>query len=198
MVHPAFDHRLFERVVMEPPVLRRALLNDSAMIYSVTAEHLRKVTEAFRRRVTDTAPRNIEVGDPFFAFAFGPEWGPIESGFRRIPARASLRLGAPEERRFLVLDGRYKAVNPESTGPHLKVLLDSVPARETRLNGPKGDFYRLFNLPAPILPDRAARDRELNVEIDLQDSSTSVPQVFLGTVALKQKWHYQSAFLTLI
>jgi hypothetical protein len=94
---------------MEPPVLRRALLDDSAVIYSVTADHLRNVTEDFRRRVTDewpdTAPRRIEIGNPLFAFALGPGWGPIESGFRRISPRASLRLGAPRlgasgERRF--------------------------------------------------------------------------------------------------
>lgn len=152
---------------MEPPVLRRALLDDSAVIYSVTADHLRNVTETFRRRITDelpdTAPRRIEVGDPLFAFALGPEWGPVESGFRRIPARASLVLGARGNRHSLVLEGRYEAANPGATGAHLMLLLDSVPAGETWLNGPNGDFYRLFNLPAPICVNRAAHDRELNV-----------------------------------
>jgi hypothetical protein len=62
------------------------------------------------------------------------------------------------------------------------LLLDSVPAGETWLNGPNGDFYRLFNLPAPILRNRSARDRELNFEMDLQDSSSPVSRVFLGTV----------------
>jgi hypothetical protein len=63
-----------------------------------------------------------------------------------------------------------EAANPGATEPHLKVLTDLIPAGETRLNGPNGDFYRLFKLPAPILQNRAARERELNVEIDLQSS----------------------------
>jgi hypothetical protein len=183
-VHPAVDRNFLERVVMEPPVLRRALLDDAAVIYSVTADHLRNVTVDFRQRVTDklpdAAPRYIEVGNPLFAFALGPEWGPVESGFRRIPPRASLRLGAPGSQRFLVLEGRYEAANPRAAGPHLKVLLDAVSAGETRLDGPNGDFYRLFNLPASLSPDR-----ELNVEIDLQNSPTAVSQVFLRTVALE-------------
>jgi hypothetical protein len=110
-----------------------------------------------------------------FAFALGPGWGPIESGFAGFPRgrrcvwerRVWERLGSGA---FLVLEERYEAANPGATEPHLKVLTDLIPAGETRLNGPNGDFYRLFKLPAPILQNRAARERELNVEIDLQSS----------------------------
>jgi hypothetical protein len=143
-LHPAFQPWLLDRFVMEPSVLRRAMLNDSAVIYSFAVDHLRNMTGAYRRRMLDrfpdTAPRRVEIGDPLYAFALGPEWGPIvsmqPSGFRWIPARATVHLGPPRNGRFLVLDGTCGplkpltgmsgCVNPEGRKAHLNVTLLGV------------------------------------------------------------------------
>ena len=97
-LHPALEPELLQSFVMEPPVLRRALLDGSAVIYSVAADHLHSVTETCSRRMLnrlpDSAARRVEVGDPFYAFALGPERGPIASGSREVPATPTLRLGA--------------------------------------------------------------------------------------------------------
>jgi hypothetical protein len=160
-------------------------------------------------QLPDSAPRRLKVGDPLYAFALGPEWGPIVSGFRMVPARATLRLGAPRNGRFLVLDGTYKAVNSSipmtgSANPglrisHLKVTLNGIVAPETadrapvarrgindsvlpqnRANESKDGFHRLFELPATV-----SRDRELDVEIDLQDHSNAGSGLALGTVGIR-------------
>jgi hypothetical protein len=213
-LHPAFEPEVLQSFVMEPAVLRRALLDGAAVIYSVAADHLRNVTETYSRRMLnrlpDSAPRRVEVGDPFYAFALGPEWGPIVSGSRQVPAKATLRLGAPGNGTFLVLEGTYGPVksgttmtgspNPEPPFSHLKLTLDGIIASEemdrapvTRQrairdsvapeNGPNesnGGFHRLFDLPLAI-----PRDRELEVGIDLQDRSGTSSGLALGTVAIR-------------
>lgn len=191
-LHPEFDPEIAECVVMEPAVLRRALVDETAMIYSVAADHLRNVTEGYSRRMLsdlpDSAPRRVKVGDPLYACAPGPEWGPIVSGTRTVPAQATLRRGSPRNGTFLVLDGTYETVrsrtaitggaNPERPFSHLKVSLDGIVAPETAardwvtpergisdsvaprngVNESKDGFHRLFDLPAVL------RDRELEVE----------------------------------
>ena len=213
-LHPGFEPELLQSVVMEPAVLRRALLDHSAVIYSLAADHLRNVTDVYRRRMLnrlpDSAPRRVEVGDPLYAFALGPEWGPIVSGSRQVPGTATLRLGAPRNGRFLVLDGTYETVNPSTTvtegaNPvrpvsHLKLTLGGIvtpeiagrdPVRRERAirdllpprNGAsesKGGFHRLFDLPAAV-----PGDRELEVTIDLQDHSKAGSGLTLGTVAIR-------------
>jgi hypothetical protein len=213
-LHPTFEPEILQSAVMEPAVLRQALLDHFAVIYSVAADHLRNVTEAYGRRMLnqlpDSAPRRVKVGDPLYAFALGPEWGPIVSGFRKVPARATLRLGAPRNGRFLVLDGTYEPVNPGTTitgaaNPerpfsHLRLLLDGIVVPEIADLDPvpsgrairdlampqngasesKDGFHRLFELPAAV-----SRDRELEVEIDLQDYLNAGSRLALGTVAIR-------------
>ena len=133
-LHPAFEPELLQSFIMEPAVLRRAMLNHSAVIYSFAVDHLRNVTEAYRRRMldrlSDTAPRRVAIGNPFYAFAFGPQGGPVVSGFRWVPAQAKLRQGNPWNTGFWVRDGTCEPVqlsttcgglNPERRNTHLSV-----------------------------------------------------------------------------
>lgn len=162
-IHPAFQPEILQSVVMEPAVLRRALLDDSVVIYSMAVDHLRNVTEAYRRRVlsrlTDTAPRRVELGNPLYAFALGPEWGPIvvlNGAYQTVTPRTARPGGA----------------NPERSATHLTVTLGRgvtsglAVAPERAGNESKGRFHRLFDMPAAVL-----RDREPEVETDLQGSS---------------------------
>jgi hypothetical protein len=98
-LHPAFEPELLQSFVMEPRVLRGAMLDRSAVIYSFAVDHLRNVTETYRRRMLDqlsgAARRRVEIGNPLHAFALGPQWGPTVSGFRRAPAGRHCVRGSP-------------------------------------------------------------------------------------------------------
>jgi hypothetical protein len=101
---------------MEPHVLRGAMLDRSVVIYSFAVDHLRNVTETYRRRMLDrlsgAARRRVAIGNPLHAFALVPQWGPIVSGFRWAPARAKLRQGEPRNTGLLVRDGTCEPLKP--------------------------------------------------------------------------------------
>jgi hypothetical protein len=194
---------------MEPAVLRQALLEKTAVIYSFAVDHLRNVTETYRRRMLDglpeTAPRRVEIGNPLYAFALGPEWGSIVSGSRWVPDRATLRLGPRRNGTILVLDGTFESVkpftamsggvNPERRNTHLIVTLRVVTPGGVASAGivapdkfgperagdeSKDRFHRLFELPATV-----PRDRDLEVEIDLPGSTLGDSRLALETVAIE-------------
>lgn len=50
-IHPAGDPAVLDSLAMDPAALRRALLDDSVVIYSVSSGHLRNITVAYRRGV---------------------------------------------------------------------------------------------------------------------------------------------------
>jgi hypothetical protein len=130
---------------MERAWLGRALLRAAAVIYSLAADHLHNMMEAYRRRMLNrlpgSAPRRVQVGDSLYALAVGPGLGPFVFGSRGIPARVTLRLGASRNERLLVLDATCEAVtsgitvargsNPEGRFSHLRVTLDGIAAPET-------------------------------------------------------------------
>jgi len=113
-LHPAFEPELLQSFVMEPRVLRGAMLDRSVVIYSFAVDHLRNETETYRRRMlgllSGAARRRVEIGNPLHAFVLGPQWGPTVSGFRWAPAEATLRQGVPRNTRLLVRDGTSEPV----------------------------------------------------------------------------------------
>jgi hypothetical protein len=183
-LHPAVQFEMLQSFVMEPRVLHQPLLGRSAVIYSLVADHLRNVTEAYRRRMLNQlpvpAPRRAVVGNPLNAFALGPQWGSILFGLRKVPARATACLEAPRNGSFLVLDGTYRPVNaktaiagganPDRRFSHLNVTLGGIVTPEmarryavaprSRGGDSKGGFRRLFKLPASV-PGSANRRSSL-------------------------------------
>jgi hypothetical protein len=108
-LHPAFKPELFRSFVMEPGALRGAIVDRSVVIYSFAVDHLRNVTETYRRqmlgRLSGAARRQVAIGNPLHVFALGPHWGRVVSGCLWAPAQVTLGPGVPRNTGFFVRDG---------------------------------------------------------------------------------------------
>jgi hypothetical protein len=154
--------------VLDPAVMYHAIANDEVVIYSLSGDHLRNVTEAFERsapnRFSDRLPSRIDAGNPLYSWLLGPTWLPPESGIRWMPGEATVRLKGPETHgNKLVLDGFYPEEQLKSLPRHLTVSVDGIRVGETRINDPESNFHRLFPLPDSTVGKSAV---EVEIRVD--------------------------------
>ena len=142
--------------VLDPDVLYHAMERDEVVIYSLSGDHLRNITESFQRsapsRFQNRLPSRIDAGNPLYAWLLGPTWLQPESGVRWMPGEATVRLRGPDTHgNKIVLDGFYPAgqltEQTHKSPRNLIVSVDGVRVGETQINNPESNFHRLFPVP---------------------------------------------------
>ena len=143
--------------VLAPEVTYHAVANDQVVIYCLSGDHLRNITESFERsapnRFLNRLPSRVDAGNPLYSWLLGPTWLLPESGVRWMPGEATVKLRGPDTPgNKIVLDGFYPSeqVSGEQvsrTPRHLIVSVDGVRVGETQINDPESNFHRLFPIP---------------------------------------------------
>jgi len=188
-LHPPENQDLLQRLVLEPAVMQRAVKADEVVIYSLVGDHLRNVTSRWESSSEtgsgEPEPRRVEVGNPLYAFLLGPEWLPLESGFRWMPRRATVRLGGPGSVNDRLLLEGFCPGGELNAGPlHLNVAVDGIPSGVAEIFEPGGQFRRLLSLPS-ALTGRRMIEVELAVDRVLKEPDGRDLGLVFGTIAIQ-------------
>jgi hypothetical protein len=177
-----------ELTVLDPNAAFHAVANDMVVVYSLSGDHLRNVTEAFERsapnRFSDRLPSRVDAGNPLYSWLLGPTWLAPESGVRWMPGEATLRLRGPDARgNKIVLDGFYPEEQLKSAPRHLIVSVDGVRVGEAQINDPESNFHRLFPM-----PDSSVGKSAVEIEIRVEPAERKGGQdygVVFGKIAVR-------------
>ncbi len=158
---------------LDPDLMAHAVTHNDVVVYSLESDHLRNITEGFRRqlagRTVDRLPTRVDVGNSLYSWLLGPSWLPPESGIRWMPGRATLRIGVPQAGTQLELEGRCPETQLLVAPRHLMVLVDGVVAGDTRIYDPESNFHRLIPVPA-LLTGKTSVEIEIRVDpVDRKD-----------------------------
>ena len=164
-IHPEHDSGQLKTLVPAPEALWHGITHDEVVVYSLESDHLRNITEGYTRqlasRITvDRLPSHVDIGNILYSWLLGPAWLPPEDGVRWMPGSATLRVGVPAGGTSLELEGSCPETQLLAAPRHLMVLVDGVPAGDTRIYDPESSFRRLFPMPAVL-----AGKRSVEVEI---------------------------------
>ena len=138
--------------VLQPAIALKVIKRDGAVVYSFSGNHLRNITEEYGRsapsRLMNRLPGYVDPGKTLFASFLGPEWLPAESGFRWMPAQATVRLRGPGlGGGNLTIDGYCPAEQLRQAPKRLWVNVDGISVGETKIGESESSFQRLFPLP---------------------------------------------------
>lgn len=166
-IHPVPGLADLSDLVLEPAVIEKSLTTNQIVLYSLSGDHLRNITEVYRRsapdRFTDRLPSKIDLGNPLYSWLAGPEWLPLEAGFRWMPQRATVRLGFPEISGIKVaLTGYCPEVLLQHGSRTITVSADGIVLGTTNINHPEANFYRLFPIPASLAGKKSV---ELEIQV---------------------------------
>jgi hypothetical protein len=82
--------------ILPAHTVARALDRDELAVYDVSGPRLRNITSAYASMPRDTRlPTRIDAASPLTSYLLGPEWYGSDGDHRWMPARATLRMGAP-------------------------------------------------------------------------------------------------------
>ena len=189
-IHPEPDLADIDDTVLAPAPTLRALANEQVVVYSVAGDHLRNITRTYgvaaQLSLTREEPRRIDAGNSLFAYLLGPEWLPIETGFRWMPKRATLRLGGPRSQKDqLYLEGTCPLEQLRGGPVHLLVSVDGIPLKGKEIGDLESSFHRLFLLP-PQLTGRSAV--EVSIETDRTTRTPGQGELGLafGKIAIRE------------
>jgi len=159
------------RFVLDPDVFNYAITHDEVVVYSLKSDHLRNITEGYRRqessRHVDRLPSRVDIGNPLYSWLLGPEWLPVESGVRWMPGKATLRLGVPAGAKRLELEGRCPSAQLSVAPRTLMVLVGGKVVSNTRIYDAERIFRRLISLPADMLAGK--NSVEIGIQVDPVD-----------------------------
>ena len=138
--------------VLAPGPMVRALENDQVVVYSVSGDRLRNITRMYgaaaKLTLSRDDPKLVNVGNSLHRYLLGPGWYPIETTFRWMTDKASVRIGGPKTpREQLFLQGSAPVKNLGGVPVHLSVSVDGVPIGTTEIAEPDGIFQRWFPIP---------------------------------------------------
>ena len=193
-IHDDSDSGRLAQVVLAPSTLRHAIAHDEVVIYSDVGDHLRNVTGAWEQSNLaglpsagnpDLEPRRIDVANPLLAYLLGPEWFPVESGFRWMPRRATVRLGGPRSAKDqLVLEGSCPDLQLKAGSLHLSLTADEFSLANIRFGIQDGAFHRTVALP-PSLIGRSVVTVGLQVDRVIRDPGGRELGLVFGTIAIE-------------
>jgi hypothetical protein len=193
-IHDDSDSGRLSQVVLAPGVLRYAIAHDDVVIYSDVGDHLRNITGAWEQSNVarlasagnpDREPSRVDVANPLLAYLLGPEWFPVESGFRWMPRRATVRLGGPRSAKDqLILEGSCPDQQLKAGSLHLSVTADEFPLANIQLGIQDGNFHRTVTLPSSLI-GRSAVTVGLQVDRVIRDSSGRDLGLVFGTIAIE-------------
>ena len=193
-IHDDSDSGRLSQVVLALGPLRYAIAHDDVVIYSDVGDHLRNITGAWEQsnlaRLSsagnpDQEPSRVDVANPLLAYLLGPEWFPVESGFRWMPRRATVRLGGPRSAKDqLVLEGSCPDQQLKAGSLHLSVTADEIPLANIQLGIRDGTFHRTVTLP-PSLIGRSVVTVGLQVDRVIRDPGGRELGLVFGTIAIE-------------
>ena len=147
----------------------RALEEDRAVVYSTGEDRLRNVTSSFQataraRWGQPDLPSRVDAGNSLFSGQLGPEWYPVDVGFRWMPKRATVVLrgpAAPGAKLFLA--GYCPAAIVKTAPLHVTVSVDGSAVGQATLAKPDAGFELDFPLP----PQTVGKAKiEVAIELD--------------------------------
>ncbi|HEY4084999.1 MAG TPA: hypothetical protein VGM43_03635 [Bryobacteraceae bacterium] len=164
-------HTNSARFLLDTNVFHHAITHDEVVVYSFESDHLRNITEGYRRqqsdRHVDRLPNRVDIGNSLYSWLLGPEWLPAESGVRWMPSKATLRLGVPAGAKRLVLEGRCPSTQLFAAPRTLMVLIDGKTISNTRIYDSERIFHRLIPIPADMLAGK--KSVEIGIQVDPVD-----------------------------
>jgi Dolichyl-phosphate-mannose-protein mannosyltransferase len=185
---PVNDSGRFPHLVMEPGPMRNAITHDEVVVYSDVGDHLRNITGVWERSqsglLPDPEPRRIEVGNPLLAYLLGPEWFPLENGFRWMPARATVHLGGPRSTKDQLLLEGYCPRQLKGGDVHLSVSVDGIPLGNAQIINPEGSFRRLLDMP-PSLTGKSTVTVAIAVDQVINEPGGRELGLTFGTIAIQ-------------
>jgi hypothetical protein len=152
----------------EANAVRFALARDRAIVIDVSHGAPRDITAQYIASANiqpgDAIPARVDAGSEATAEQLGPEWYPMEKGFRWMAKRATVKLRGPSSPGArLYLAGFCPAAILKSGPVHVDVSVDHVHLAPATLSQPDARFSLSFDLP-PQLSGRPAVD--VAVELD--------------------------------
>lgn len=153
--------------ILPPGAALRALDEGRAVVYAFEGGRLRNKTTLFhviaKARWTEDMPQRVDAGEPLFAAQMGPEWYEIESGFRWMPKKATVKLGGPKSAQEKLHVSGFCAGALLEKGPvSMTVMIDGLQLDAVKLEK-AGRFDASFVLPPQFLK---AREVTVAVEVD--------------------------------
>jgi hypothetical protein len=152
----------YARFALALPALAKALDSEQAVVYQLEGDRLRNITSVYQTSLPKDVtglPNFVRAGEPLFADQFGPEWNPLESGFRWMGPRGTVKLGNPPGARTFQLRGWIPDEVAALKG-HLQAKLDGVTVGRIGLSR-QGNFEFTSEIPEN-LRDR----RQLTLQLD--------------------------------
>jgi hypothetical protein len=133
-----------------------ALERGRALALWISGDRVQNITESYRLRLRTNAlsgeQRRIDAGVPGAGDKLGPEWYPVENGFRWMPGRASVRLAGPDKiGEVLHLEGFAPAAVVRQGALTLTVRAGGVTLGAVRLSKPDDRFSFDFPLPGDLV-----------------------------------------------
>jgi hypothetical protein len=174
---------------MEPGPMRNALTHEQVVVYSDVGDHLRNITGVWERNFgvassPDQAPHRIEVSNPLVGYLLGPEWFPVENGFRWMPGRATVRLGGPRSAQDQLLLEGHCPKQLKAGDVHLSVTVDGIPLGNAQIIHPESDFRRLFDMP-PSLTGKTTVTVAIAVDQVIHEPGGRELGLTFGTIAIQ-------------
>ncbi|MDW8355866.1 MAG: hypothetical protein RMK57_15195 [Bryobacterales bacterium] len=151
--------------VLPPSVALEALERKQAVVYDASGDRLANVTGPFyavarRRWSRDELPRRVDAGNALFSRFLGPEWYPVEDGYRWMPQRATVRLGGPA--RSLRVRGYCPSAQVAAGPLYLTVRANGYMFPRVELRRGDAPFDLSFRL-----PDAVGRASEIRVALEV-------------------------------
>lgn len=133
-----------------------ALNQDEIVVYAAGGERLKNITSSYKEtapyQLTPEEPKRIDVGNPLLAYLVGPEWYPLESGYRWMPKRATLRIGGPRSNaEKLYVTGYGPQVQFEKGPLQMVIAIDGHPLPPVMIHKNNETFNLVFDLPVGTL-----------------------------------------------
>lgn len=147
----------------------QALESGRAVVYAAGSGRLRNVTALYRavgrtRWVEKALPRRVDAGSPLFAGQLGPEWYPLEGGYRWMPKKATLRMGGPmKEGQKLSVSGFCPSKQLEVGPLRVTVAVDSTVFPPVVIEHGDVPFEFEFPLPGAVT---GKPSMEVSVEVE--------------------------------
>jgi hypothetical protein len=188
-IHPSDNPGMLDKLVLEPPVMRRAITHEEVVVYSVLGDHLRNITGEWTGYALYGSSRQeahrVEAGNPLLAYLLGPEWHRLESGVRWMPQKATVRLGGPRTPVDRLLLEGYCPDQQLTAGPlHLFVSVDGISLAKMEISRPETNFRRLLDLP-PSTVGRSTVEVSIAVDRVIHEPGGRELGLVFGTIAIQ-------------
>ena len=162
--HPELDE--VSKFILPAEEARRGLKNGRIVVYNTASGPLQNITPRYVPPAGDPAapgPLRVDMADPLAQDRLGPEWYALESGFRWMPRRATLRMPGPRSPdRRLYLTAICPAAQVRNGPLEMTVTVDGT--RLPPVQFTKGDAQATF---AFALPPETVGKSEIGITVEV-------------------------------